>query len=75
MNGGIAKLFGYLGKVHMLCPDQFLGGIDLEDREIFYDPQVTLFLKNLLELGASYQIVAADLFNTNMLADVFLQIV
>ena len=74
MNGCIAQLFCNLGEIHMSCADQFFGGVNLERGKIFNNAKITLFLKNLLKLRPSHQIVPTDLFDADVFVNVILQI-
>ena len=75
MDGSITELFGYLSKIHVPCPDQLLGGVDLEGRKVFDNTHIALFFKKLLQLGTADKIITADLLDADMLVDVVLQIV
>lgn len=68
-------MLGYLGKIHPIGPDHLFCGIDLKKRKIFDNAQVAVLLEYLLELGASDQVVPADLLNGHVGTQVALQVI
>ena len=72
MDRCIAQMFGDLCKIHLPGTDQFFGGVDLHMGKIFDDPKRSLFLKQFLELGASDQVVPADLVDGDMIGQICL---
>ena len=75
MDGGVAQLLGDLGEIHLVCPDQLLGRVDLHQREILDDAKSALFPEDLLELGAADEVFPAHLLDGDMQAQMRLQII
>ena len=74
MNRRVAKVFGDLGEIHPVRTNHFLGCIYFHVRKIFNDPQSAAVFEEFLELGASDDIVAADLLNGHVAVQVRLQV-
>ena len=69
MDGRIAEVFRYLGKILVLLADQAFRQIDLHLREKIDHTTVPGFLKQPLQQRAADLIFAADLFNRYIAAD------
>lgn len=75
MDGGVAQKFGNLGEVQVISTDQLSGKADLQLCEILNDPAAVFLAEHILESGSADQVVVADLFDADRLADMLLQIV
>ena len=74
VDGGVAQLFGDLGEIVVVVPDHLFGGVDLQCGEILDDALAAFVTEDLLELGASDQVVPADLVDRDVGVDVALQV-
>lgn len=74
MNGGITQPIRYLCKIQLVVPYHLLSGIDLHPGEEFDHSAALGVPEQLLELGASYQVIFAYFINGELLVDMLLHI-